>query len=139
MFKWVIVLNGEQYVDDIRNASDDVLSFVEAIEEVNIWGLSQYASDFLRIPQTTHTKYVLGPVAEHPHHVVTLRSNVTRNIATKSDEIRDEVRAALHDLIPATEGLPHVNTFIGVYSQNDRLGDISCLRNLSAHHLSCNK
>lgn len=36
MFKWVIVLNGEQYVDDIRNASDDVLSFVEAIEEVNI-------------------------------------------------------------------------------------------------------
>ncbi|EKM83194.1 hypothetical protein AGABI1DRAFT_104916 [Agaricus bisporus var. burnettii JB137-S8] len=85
MFKWVIVLNGEQYVDDIRNASDDVLSFVEAIEE------------------TTHTKYVLGPVAEHPHHVVTLRSNVTRNIATKSDEIRDEVRAALHDLIPATE------------------------------------
>ncbi|XP_006458669.1 hypothetical protein AGABI2DRAFT_115703 [Agaricus bisporus var. bisporus H97] len=103
MFKWVIVLNGEQYVDDIRNASDDVLSFVEAIEE------------------TTHTKYVLGPVAEHPHHVVTLRSNVTRNIATKSDEIRDEVRAALHDLIPATEGPPHVNPLIGVYSQNDRL------------------
>jgi hypothetical protein len=32
--KWVIVFSGKQYIDDICRASDDVLSFTEAVEEV---------------------------------------------------------------------------------------------------------
>lgn len=57
-----------------------------------------------RNPQTSQTKYTFGPVDIHPHHEITIRSGVTRNIAGKFDEIRDEVVNGFDDHIPLTEG-----------------------------------
>lgn len=34
MSRWIVVLNGTQHVEDVRKASDDVLSFQKAIAEV---------------------------------------------------------------------------------------------------------
>jgi hypothetical protein len=36
MSKWVVVVSGKQYIDDIRKAPDEVLSLVEAIAEVRL-------------------------------------------------------------------------------------------------------
>ncbi|KAF5349711.1 hypothetical protein D9756_008946 [Leucocoprinus leucothites] len=83
--KWVVVLSGKQHVDDIRRAPDEVLSLAEAIAE------------------TIQTKSTLGPLDVHPHHEITVRSGVTRNIAGKFDEIRDEIVEAFDEYLPASE------------------------------------
>ena len=36
MNRWRIVVSGRQYVEDMRKAPDDVLSFMEAVKEVCI-------------------------------------------------------------------------------------------------------
>ncbi|KAJ3557278.1 hypothetical protein NP233_g11786 [Leucocoprinus birnbaumii] len=83
--KWVVVLSGKQHVDEIRRAPDEVLSLVEAIAD------------------NTQTKYTLGPVDVHPHHEITIRTGVTRNIVGKFDEIRDEIVESFNEYIPLTE------------------------------------
>ncbi|KXN83234.1 Ent-kaurene oxidase [Leucoagaricus sp. SymC.cos] len=85
MSKWVVVLSGKQSINDIRRAPDETLSLVEAIGE------------------TIQTKFTFGPVDMHPHHEVTIRTGVTRNIVAKFGEIRDEITESFNEYLPLTE------------------------------------
>jgi hypothetical protein len=55
------------------------------------------------------TEFTFGPIDAHPHHEVTVRSGVTRNIVGKFDEIRDEIVEAFNEYIPPSEGLISFN------------------------------
>ncbi|KAJ3561250.1 hypothetical protein NP233_g10307 [Leucocoprinus birnbaumii] len=84
--RWIVVLSGKRYVEDLCKASNDMLSFNEPAIE------------------TTQGDYTFGPGLHlHPHHIETIRSSITRNISTKFDDISDEALAALHDYIPHSE------------------------------------
>jgi hypothetical protein len=75
----------------------------------------------------------------HPHHAITLRSHVNRNITLKSHEVLDEVEVALQHYIPAIEGCYYPNPTADVRSYYNRLGDISGIGDLSESHLSHDK
>ena len=36
MTRWQVIVSGTQYVEDMRKAPDDVLSFMEAVKEVRL-------------------------------------------------------------------------------------------------------
>lgn len=84
--RWIVVLSGKKYIDDIRKAADDTLSFRAATDE------------------TTHTKYNFGPrFNDELFHITAVRSPVTRNLISKFDDIRDEIVESFKDYIPLTK------------------------------------
>jgi len=89
-------------IDDIRQASDDQMSFNEAIAEVPCF------SEFTKPPiadlqQMIQTDYTLGPeIRLEPYHIPVVRTSLTRNIATRFAEVKDEITAAFGDYIPVT-------------------------------------
>lgn len=86
MTGWVVAVSGRDRVEELRKASDDVVSFQEAVNEM------------------VQIKYTLGEeLATDPYHVDTVRAPLTRNIATRFDEVQDEIEVAFAEHIPATE------------------------------------
>lgn len=43
-----------------------------------------------------------------PYHVAVVRTQITRNIASRFSEVRDEIVAAFADHIPVQEGTVHL-------------------------------
>ncbi|TFK68396.1 cytochrome P450 [Pluteus cervinus] len=86
MARWVVVVSGPQLIDDVRKASEEDLSFEEAINEVQ------------------QIKYTLGPeLQEDLYHVSTVRTPLTRNLAARFSEVQDEIAAAFSEFVPATD------------------------------------
>ncbi|KAF5349582.1 hypothetical protein D9756_008945 [Leucocoprinus leucothites] len=96
--RWVVVLNGPRHVEDIRKASEDVLSFDIAIQE------------------TTQAEYTFGPGLDaHPHHVAAIRSQINRNMVSGYDDLKDEVVEVFKEYIPQGKdwvGVPAYSTFL---------------------------
>ncbi|TFK43278.1 cytochrome P450 [Crucibulum laeve] len=86
MSRWIVVITAPDMVDDIRKATDDQMSFREAVSE------------------SIQTDYMIGPqIRLDPYHVSTVRTPLTRNLASRFEDIKDEIAAAFDDLIPAKE------------------------------------
>uniref|UniRef100_A0A8H8CFF9 Cytochrome P450 n=1 Tax=Psilocybe cubensis TaxID=181762 RepID=A0A8H8CFF9_PSICU len=86
MSRWIVVVSGPQMLDDIRRATDDQLSFREAIAEV------------------VQTDYMIGPqIRRDPYHVNSVRMQLTRNLGVRFDDIKDEIFAAFKDLISTAD------------------------------------
>ncbi|KAF5349477.1 hypothetical protein D9756_008934 [Leucocoprinus leucothites] len=83
--KWIVILTGQKHLDELRKASDDILSFEGAVDE------------------NLQVKYTLGDVHETPYQIATVKSSVTRNLALKFDEVKDEIMEAFKTYIPASE------------------------------------
>ncbi|KAJ7580060.1 cytochrome P450 [Mycena floridula] len=73
--KWMLVVSGEDLINDVRTAPDDKLSILESGAE--IW--------------------------TNPYHVDVVRNQVTRLIGAKYSDSRDEISSALNDLVPSQE------------------------------------
>ncbi|KAI0067894.1 cytochrome P450 [Artomyces pyxidatus] len=81
---WLVVATGRQLIEDLRKAPDDVLSMAQA---VNLF---------------FQTDYTMGPEIENnPYHKQVLQSQLTRNLPLVFDDLREELLAALDDVIPA--------------------------------------
>ncbi|KAJ8508407.1 hypothetical protein ONZ45_g9315 [Pleurotus djamor] len=95
MSGWMVVLRKKSLVNDIRQAREDELSFHDAVDK------------------EMHTQYTFGKDVSHNHyHVDVIRTSLTRNLAGKFPEARDEIIAAFNDNIPKTEGI------LGIYSSS---------------------
>lgn len=56
--------------------------------------------------QSTQAKHTFGSeILTDPYHINTIRSLVTRNLAIRFDEIKDEVASSCEDYIPMSKGL----------------------------------
>ncbi|EEB92596.1 hypothetical protein MPER_08870, partial [Moniliophthora perniciosa FA553] len=86
MDKWLVVVNGPTFVDDIRHAPEDVLSSQEALDNA--------------FKVTYTAPYKLDTT---PSHVDIIRTSLTRNIGARFADIRDEIIAAFDDNISAKE------------------------------------
>ncbi|KAH9477540.1 Cytochrome P450 monooxygenase 71 [Psilocybe cubensis] len=72
--RWVVMVSGSQMLEDIRRASEDQLSFDDAV----------------------------GEISEDPYHVAIVRTSLTRNIGTRFADIHDEILTAFSELIPTS-------------------------------------
>ncbi|KAI0071569.1 cytochrome P450 [Panus rudis PR-1116 ss-1] len=84
--RWLIVITGPKLVDELRRASDDKVSFNEAVRDL------------------IQMKYVFGDeVNSDPFHLDIIRGHLTRQLASLFTDIRDEIVAAYGDYMPDTE------------------------------------
>ncbi|RDB20446.1 hypothetical protein Hypma_012419 [Hypsizygus marmoreus] len=84
--KWMIVVSGPQMVDDLRKATDDLVSFRDAV------------ADALQVD------YTIGSEIHHePYHVSSVRSPLTRNLAVRFPDVQDEIMTAFAEYIPLSE------------------------------------
>ncbi|KAF8833481.1 cytochrome P450 [Paxillus ammoniavirescens] len=82
MRRWMVVVSGPQFVEDVRKASDDELSLVEA------------ANENLKV------KYLFGhDVYHNPYHLPILRSRLIRNLGILYPDIRDEIVMAFEETL----------------------------------------
>ncbi|KAF8844225.1 cytochrome P450 [Paxillus ammoniavirescens] len=80
LYRWTVIVSGPQFVEDVRKASDDELSFMEATND------------------NLNTEYTLGHDVHHnPYHVATIRSQLTRNLGILFPDIRDEIVTAFEE------------------------------------------
>ncbi|THU78323.1 cytochrome P450 [Dendrothele bispora CBS 962.96] len=98
--RWTVVATGPTMINDIKKAPDDVLSFAEAVKE------------------TLQVDYTIGKAQRmHLYHVNVVRNSLTRNIATRFSDVRDEIITSFADQIPVTEdwvSMPALNTIMKV-------------------------
>ncbi len=98
----MVLISGSELIDDVRNASDDVLSGKESIEEVRWRGNGELI--LIRVIQLLQAEYTLKVLnANDRYSVDIVRSQLTRNIASTFKEIREELIMAVDDLIPTYE------------------------------------
>ncbi|KIL65456.1 hypothetical protein M378DRAFT_162080 [Amanita muscaria Koide BX008] len=80
---WLVVVSGDQLIDEIRRAPDDALSPTEATRE------------------TFSTDLTLGAdLFDDPFHIEIVKGPLTRNIGAKFADVQDEIIAAFDDFIP---------------------------------------
>ncbi|ETW81028.1 cytochrome P450 monooxygenase 51 [Heterobasidion irregulare TC 32-1] len=83
---WEVIASGSQTIEDVRKASDSVLSFMDAVA------------------RTLQVEYTLGPEIHHnPYHVSIIRSQLTRNLGALFPDVREEIVASFNDIIPAKD------------------------------------
>ncbi|KAH9942847.1 cytochrome P450 [Amylocystis lapponica] len=81
--RWLVVVNGPKLIDELRRLPDDQMSFHEAADD------------------TLHTRYSVGAdVVDEPHHVGTIRNQLTRNLGMLMPDVVDEVQMAFKEYIP---------------------------------------
>ncbi|KAF5365172.1 hypothetical protein D9758_005365 [Tetrapyrgos nigripes] len=81
---WVVFINGKKMAEEMRKAPDDQLSFTHAVSE------------------TLQIEYTLGKDFDL-HRSQVVRGGVTKNIANRFDDIRDEIMESLSDEIPVSD------------------------------------
>ena len=137
--RWMVFFSGSELIDDVRKASDDVLSGKKSIEEVRwcvngeliiIWIIQFFQSEYTLKVLNANDKYSTDIV----------RSQLTRNIAVTFEEVREEITMAIEDLIPTCEdsawkvlgeeAIPH---------KSCRVGQSPLSRYRSTRNLSCYK
>lgn len=101
--KWIVVLTGPKYLDELRKAPDEVLSFQEAVND------------------QTQIQYTLGKaIADDQYHTATVRSPLTRNLAVRFDDVKDEIAEAFKFYIPISEDwvtVPAYNTIMHIVAR----------------------
>ncbi|KAF9445324.1 cytochrome P450 [Macrolepiota fuliginosa MF-IS2] len=81
-FSWLVIVNGPQHLEDIRKATDDKLSFLDALSEAG---------------QLDHT---IGPELRNgSYHVNVVRGPMTRSINSCFPSLLDEMDKALGDIL----------------------------------------
>lgn len=55
--------------------------------------------------QTLQVKYTMGNIHDNPYHIMTVKSSLTKNIASRFDVIKDEITESFKTYIPITEGI----------------------------------
>ncbi|KAF8467567.1 cytochrome P450 [Russula ochroleuca] len=81
--RWMVLIAGSELIEDVKRASDDVLSGIEPAIEL------------------LQPEYTLGILdMNDTFHIDIIRSKLTRNIAVIFKEVREELVMAMDDFIP---------------------------------------
>ncbi|KAG6848382.1 hypothetical protein H0H93_000731, partial [Arthromyces matolae] len=84
--RWLVVVSGERYIEELRKAPDDYISF------------RAQAHDSLQL------LYTVGPEIINSYHVDVVRSSLTRNFVERFPDVQDEIVMTFKEYIPSTEG-----------------------------------
>ncbi|KAI0795967.1 cytochrome P450 [Abortiporus biennis] len=90
--RWQVVVTGRKFIEELRKADDEDLSFVEAVNE------------------NFQLDYTIGPeINAKPFHIAVVRGHLTRNIGTIIPKVLDEIQLAFQDIIPPHRGWTSVS------------------------------
>ncbi|KAF9244074.1 cytochrome P450 [Melanogaster broomeanus] len=107
MYSWLVIVSGTRYVDDIRNASDDELSNMEAINDASSETVLAKMCSYRGSSTDYEFEYTLGhDVHYNPYHVQFMRSQLTRGLGTLYPAIRDEVVTAFEERTTEWKSVP---------------------------------
>ncbi|RDB27628.1 Ent-kaurene oxidase [Hypsizygus marmoreus] len=82
--RWIVIVHGPKFIEDLRKAPEEVLSFHDATNE------------------QLQITYTLGDrISDNPYHIPIVRSQLTRSLAAIFPSLQEEVAAAFEDIIPA--------------------------------------
>ncbi|KIM39577.1 hypothetical protein M413DRAFT_447055 [Hebeloma cylindrosporum] len=85
LLQWIVVATEPELIEEIRKAPENVLSFVDALEE------------------SIQIEYTLGGhVKTNPYHIPIIRAQLTRALPQLVPEVHEEVVDAFNDFIPPT-------------------------------------
>ncbi|GLB35443.1 putative cytochrome p450 [Lyophyllum shimeji] len=85
--KWIVVVSGPQMVEDLRKATDDQVSFRDAVADV------------------IQIDYTIGRELHYdPYHIGVIRGTLTRRLAERFADVQDEIVTAFAEHIPPSEG-----------------------------------
>ncbi|KAF9235144.1 cytochrome P450 [Melanogaster broomeanus] len=80
--RWMVIVSGRQFLDDICKSRDDELSAVEALNDI------------------LSGQYILGPeMFRNSYHYPIVRSRLTRSLGTLYPDLRDEVITAFEEIL----------------------------------------
>jgi hypothetical protein len=101
----MVFVNSPKMAEEMRKATDSELSFTHAVSEVSpclcfFWEVLIASFFFIK---TLQINYTLGKDFDL-HRSQVVRGAVTKNIADRFSDIRDEIVESLNDEIPVTEG-----------------------------------
>ncbi|KAF8503961.1 cytochrome P450, partial [Gautieria morchelliformis] len=92
--RWQIVVSGPQFIDELRRAPDDILSFPGATEE------------------TLAISWTFGAnLRADPYHLSIVKSQLTRNLGNLFPDLQEEIQLAFRDIIPPTENWTKVKAY----------------------------
>ncbi|KAK7460913.1 hypothetical protein VKT23_008841 [Stygiomarasmius scandens] len=98
--QWAVVITGPDMINDLKKAHDDYLSFDEAIKD------------------SIQADYTVGKATMlNNYHMDVVRTTLTRNIAVRFSDIRDEIITAFSEEIPVSHewtALPALATVMRV-------------------------
>ena len=99
-YRWIVILDNRDHIEELRRAPDDTLSFTEVIHDVS----NQFLPLRLTCPecrqQILQNEYTMGPeIVDNPYHVPIVRTQLTQNIEVLFPEIIDEISTAFHDVL----------------------------------------
>ena len=87
-------------IDDIRRASDEQMSFDDAIAEVRNYRNMFSCSHSENFSQIFQIDYTMGPPLHYdPYHNSIIQTTLTRNIASRFDDIHEEIECAFDENI----------------------------------------
>ncbi|THU98772.1 cytochrome P450 [Dendrothele bispora CBS 962.96] len=90
---WQVVVNGTKLVEDIKQASEEQLSNLDATNEI------------------LQTRYTMHPeLAPNPYHIDVIRTPLTRNIGARFADIHHEVQKVISEKIPVTDDWIEIHT-----------------------------
>ncbi|KIJ13839.1 hypothetical protein PAXINDRAFT_80343 [Paxillus involutus ATCC 200175] len=99
-YRWMVVVSGLQFVEDVRKASNDELSLAEASND------------------TMNLEYTLGQDAHHnPYHIVIIGSQLTRNLGILYPDIIDEIVTAFEEIL-GLQGNGELEFVVTVYRRS---------------------
>ncbi|KAF9235145.1 cytochrome P450 [Melanogaster broomeanus] len=103
--RWMVIVSGRQFLEDICKCRDDELSALEATNDVNNTAVLAEMScrDGILIQcyqQLLNGEHLVGPeMFRNPYHYPILRSQLTRNLGTLYPDIRDEVVTTFEEIL----------------------------------------
>ena len=104
LLQWIVVATEPSTIDDIMKAPEDVLSLVNALEEVSSFFSSPRSTRLKRV-QSLQLEYTLGGhIMTNPYHIPIVRVRLTRALPQLVPDIQEEVVDAFNEFIPLTSG-----------------------------------
>ena len=100
----MVILSSREHLEELAKASDNELSFREAINDVRNHSLPWQLSLFRCLLQSIQVEHTLGPEIHHNvSHVTVLRLRLTRNLGVLYPGIRDEIVTSFAEVLDLTE------------------------------------
>jgi hypothetical protein len=98
----MVLVSGPELIDDVRKASDDVLSAIVPISDVRITSQYNFEASYSQgISQLIQAEYTVDLLEKDSvYHAGVIRTKLTRNIAVSLKDVHEEFINTLEGLIP---------------------------------------
>lgn len=137
---WEVIATSPRAMDEIRQAPDNILSFIDYMNRVCYLLLSRFLVillipdccltmklGFVMTEQLVQSEYTIGhAVAFDPYHVGIIRNQLTKNLGVMFSSVREEIAQAFEENLALAGHGEHFVTGLEVYVTNHMYLIVTC-------------